>query len=285
MSRESVQDSAVSYHLSSSPWPHSGKSTPVQKGLLLSMNHSDAVLCEEGVGFGVPILQYKRDFYFPGKSTVSKEGRIENHQAWKRFTMNLIDRRQRKVSSKAGMFTWVGQRIYNRIYKTSFGRRVSLLLINRFAPNISENYSFAYFEVESKGSILSSYSIDYDSNVIAIELDLSGAQTSGLQHIYVSNELGGTFFDVYADSSGLTLQGDSIEGWDKIYATWAEFQSPSMNIAFRVDIPKGVEAFRGREIIGRHICWSGVILKMPPSSKRVRYKVTIRPDLDGVIES
>ena len=284
MARESAQGSTVSYHLSKSPWPRLGKSTPVQKGLLLSMNQSDAVLCEEGVGFGVPILQYKRDFYFPGKSTVSLEGRIESHKAWKSFTMNLIDRSERKISRHVGMFSWVGQRIYNGVYKTGLGRRVIRLLTNRYTSSISEHYSNAYFKVNSKGSILSSYVIDYNSNVITVELDFSGVENSGLQHVYVSNELGGTFFDVYTDSSGMTLRGDAIEGWDRIHATWAEFQSRSMNVAFRVDIPKGIEAFRGREIIGQDVCWSGVILMLPSSSQSVRYNVTIRSDIDGVIE-
>ncbi|MFX1561569.1 MAG: hypothetical protein ACFFBL_13350 [Promethearchaeota archaeon] len=233
-------------------------------------------LCEEGVGFGVPILQYKRDFYFSGTSIVSNDGRIEDGKVWKSFMMNLIDRRQRNDSSKISMFSWVFQRIYNRIYKSSFARRFVLILTKRIGLDHPENDTSVFFGVKSKGTVLSSYLIDSGTNTIQVQLDFSEIQTSGLQHIYISNELGGRFFDAYTDSSGMYLQGDEISGWDEIHATWAEFQSAALNIAFRVVIPERVKAFRGREIIGKDICWSGVIFMLPPASKTVRYQITIR---------
>lgn len=240
------------------------------------MGGSIASICEEGVGFGVPILQYKRDFYFSGTSIVSNDGRIEDGRVWKSFMMNLIDRQQEKDSSKIGMFSWVFQRIFNRIYKSSFARRFVLTLAKRIGLDFSENDTSVFLRVKSKGTVLSSYLIDSSTNTIQVELDFSEIQTSGLQHIYISNELGGNFFDAYTDSSGLHLQSDEISGWDKIRATWAEFQSPASNVAFRVVIPEGVEAFRGREIIGRDICWSGVIFMLPPASRTFRYQISIR---------
>ncbi|MFX1484353.1 MAG: hypothetical protein ACFFCP_14320 [Promethearchaeota archaeon] len=280
MGRESEQSLTVSYHLSPNPWPHSGKSTPVQKGLLLSVDGNPVVLCEEGVGFGVPILQYKRDFYFPGSSTVSNDGRIEGGKVWKSFIMNLIDRHQRKDSSKISMFSWVAQRIYNRIYKSSKTRKIVLLLAKRFGIEPPENDISVFLRVKSMGTVLSSYLIDHSANVIHVTVDFSKVQTSGLQHMYISNELGGSLFNAYTDSSGVVLQGDEIGGWDRIRAAWAEFQSPTLNMAFRVEVPEGVEAFRGREIIGKDICWSGVIFMLPPLSSNVEFKIEVRTSGD-----
>ncbi|MHA2072130.1 MAG: hypothetical protein ACW985_10145, partial [Candidatus Thorarchaeota archaeon] len=111
MGRESKPGSEMSYYLTKNLWPHLGKSSPVQKGLLPSVTSSPPEMCEGGVGFGVPILEYKRDFYFPGTAAVSEEGRIRGDTAWKHFAMNLIDRRQKKGSESISSFSWVFQRI------------------------------------------------------------------------------------------------------------------------------------------------------------------------------
>ncbi|MFW9864258.1 MAG: hypothetical protein ACFFET_18380, partial [Candidatus Thorarchaeota archaeon] len=124
MGRETKPDSILSYYLEKNPWPHLGKSSPVQKGLLPSVTVSPPEICEGGVGFGVPVLQYKRDFYFPGTAFVSEEGRIRGDMAWKHFIMDLIDRRQKKGSESISSLSWVFQRIYNRAYKSTPGRRI-----------------------------------------------------------------------------------------------------------------------------------------------------------------
>ncbi len=277
MIRETESDSRLSYHLSSNPCPQSGKTTPVQKGLLPRRTGNLSDLCEEGVGFGVPILQYKRDFFFPGTAVVSEEGRIRSDSAWKEFMMNLIDRHQKKGSVTISSFSWVWQRMYNRAYKSNHARRIIQLVTKRLDSIGSNHDPSVFFKVKSKGSVLSSYHIDLGAGIITVKMDFSRIDTSGLQHIYVSNELGGRLFDIYTDSSGTTLQGNEIGGWDRIHAVWAEFYSPAMDIGFRVDIPKGVQAFRGREIIGLDICWSGVIFHLSPTSESLSYRIAVRP--------
>ncbi|MFW9889813.1 MAG: hypothetical protein ACFFER_16615 [Candidatus Thorarchaeota archaeon] len=275
MARGTNPDSALSYYLTRDLWPHLGKSSPVQKGLLPSVTGDLPSMCEEGVGFGVPILQYKRDFYFPGTATVSEEGRIRSDNAWKRFSMNLIDRRQQQDSESINSFSWVFQRMYNRAYKSPQGRRILHLMERRLDRTARDSDPSVFFRVKSKGSILTTYRVNADTGVITVKLDFSGIDASGLRHIYVSNELGGSLFDVYTDSSGTKLQRNEIGGWDRIHATWAAFFSPAMNIGFRVDIPNATRAFRGREIIGRDICWSGVIFMLSPTCNELKYDVTV----------
>jgi hypothetical protein len=234
-------------------------------------------MCEGGVGFGVPILQYKRDFYFPGTAAVSEEGRIRGDTAWKHFAMNLIDRRQKPGSESIDSFSWVFQRIYNRAYKSTQGRRILQLITGRLGLTPPDSDPSMVFRVKSQGSIITTYTLDASAGIINVAMDFTGIDTSGLQKIYVSNELGGSFFDVYTDSSGNRLQGNDIGEWNEIQAAWASFFSPSLDIGFRVDIPRGVQAFRGREIIGLDICWSGVILMLSPTCKELRYEIAVRP--------
>ncbi|MFW9886435.1 MAG: hypothetical protein ACFFEX_18770, partial [Candidatus Thorarchaeota archaeon] len=80
------------------------------------------------------------------------------------------------------------------------------------------------------------------------------------------------------DAAGNRLEGDEIGEWDRIHASWAAFFSPALNIGFRVDIPRGSQAFRGREIIGLDICWSGVIFMLSPTCKELRYEIAFGSD-------
>ena len=264
----------MSYHMNGSLKPYCGKTTPVQKGLLPSRTGHVLDLCEEGVGFGVPILQYRRDFFFPGTASVSEEGRVSGGSAWKKFTMDLIDRRQGRLSTRIRMLSWAPQRIYNRVYKSNYGRRVLRLIESRLEPLRPDYDPSVFFRVKSRGSVLASYGIDEDAGIIDVTMDFSEVQRSGLQHIYVSNELGGNLFDVYTDSSGVVLQGEAIGAWDTICAAWAAIHSPTKKVGFRVEIPESVQAFRGREIIGLDICWSGIIFMMPPDTRHLRYRIT-----------
>jgi hypothetical protein len=266
---------SISYQVSSHLLPSCGKTASVQKGLLpvLAGSHSD--LCEEGVGFGVPILQYKRDFFFSGASLVSEEGTMESRTAWKKYTMDLIDRRQGRQSKRISMFSWAPQRMYNRIYKSFNGRRVLRLIESRLEwlrPNYDPS---TFFRVRNRGTVFVSFTVDFEADVIEVAMDFSRIERSGLQHIYVSNELGGNLFESYTDSSGITLQGDAIGAWDRITASWAALYAPRRNVGFRVEVPESVQAFRGREIIGADISWSGIIFMVPPSTKNLLYKITM----------
>ena len=75
----------------------------------------------------------------------------------------------------------------------------------------------------------------------------------------------------------MRLSGEKIEGWDKINAEWALFRSPNKNVGFKVTIPEGIDAFRGREVIGTEIRWSGVILMLPSDANLLKYRINIGP--------
>lgn len=270
----------VSYFLSSSTRPHSGKASLIQKGLIPSQMNGSDDLCEEGVGFGVPILQYKRDFFFPGSATVSDEGLLAGGKSWKRFQLDLVERHQDSNSIQA--FSWVYQRIYNRLYKSAQGK----MLLDAFEVRTRKRgerigrTSSKFFRVKKRGDVFVSFDTDVTNGRIVVELDFSSVAKSNLQHIYVANELGGTIFENYVDSSGIKLVGNEIGGWDKIHAKWAAFCAPIMNIGYQIEIPRNVQAFRGREIIGSNICWSGIIFMLSPAVQSIQYQINIGPHVN-----
>lgn len=263
------------YYLYNDSRPRTGRSSPIQKGLVPGLETSDAELCEEGVGFGLPILQYARDFYFPGSADTTGEGKIPAGTWRKRFRFDLIERTEERESKSVRPFSWVGRRLWNRIYKSGLGE---MILRTVGPPELRSRHllrvTYSRFaHVQDRGWASSTYTLDPDEGFVKVAVDLGSIRPSGLQRVYISNEMGGHVFTYYLDGSGLRLVRDSITGWSEIHAKWAVLYAPSINLGFRIDFPQGVSAFRGRETFSVHTSWSGVILSVPPSVNAVEYRV------------
>ncbi len=267
----------VGYFISSTPRPHFGKTSPVQKGLIPSFLDGEADLCEEGVGIGVPVLQYRRDFFFPGSADVSADGRIDRG-GWKRFNLDLVERYQSEGTKSMKTYTWIVQRIYNRLYKSSLTRKIIKDMQSRFPilHHLDRFYRPSFFKVKSQGTVRTHYDISESGNIL-VELDLSELNRSGLQQIYISNELGGRVFDRYTDSTGAVLAGSEIGEWVQVSGSWVSFQSKKAGLNFRIEIPDGVVAYRGREIIHPDIFWTGVVFMLPPDVKELSYGIGLEP--------
>jgi hypothetical protein len=273
---------ALSYHLTEKLEPRHGKSSPIQKGLIPSAPNGRFDLCEEGLGFGVPILQYSRDFYFPGTAQVVKPGmRLE--RPWeKRFQMNLVERYHRHPSSRLTRFSWVVPRLFNWAYKSPVGRRfLSLVAAVKGIvwPALGlRDFQSGFFRVTGRGEVRTTYQHDPQRGELVIVVDLNRVVRDALQRIYVSNELGGNYFTQYWDSRGLHLVANAIGAWNQVQGRWAVFYAPTLNWGFRVEVPPGITAFRGREVLWQHgICWSGIILMLPASMDRLVYRVRFGP--------
>jgi hypothetical protein len=268
----------LSFHLYETPEPRHGKSSLVQKGLVPSLRGGGSDLCEEGLGVGVPILQYRRDFYFPGSSKISNPSEGLSVGWSKRFVFNLIERRQR-LHRQVGALSWVLPRILNWIYKSRSGR-----WLLRLTPLIKTPLSLAFaweqapptfFKVHPRGNAHTQYIQKTHGGKVFVTLDLN-PQREGLQHIYICNELGGTLFTEYYDSEGVRLVGEDISPWAQVSGRWAIFGSKQLNLGFRVDFPKQGVVFRGREVIpAQHVFWSGIIFRLSPATTRVSYQVQL----------
>ncbi|MFX0078246.1 MAG: hypothetical protein ACFE8O_03315 [Candidatus Hermodarchaeota archaeon] len=269
----------LSFHISDKPEPQQGKSSPIQKGLLPSLQGGGADLCGEGLGFGTPILQYRRDFYFPGSSTVTKSENEIKSYCEKVFHFNLIERKQQTFRSDITSFSWTLPRMHNLIYKTNPGRQLLKLVAilsdllffrgarKQFAPQL-------FIPVKSRGESRSRFNLYKKRRLLEIECFFDSLERTHLKSIYLANELGGWQFTEYYDSTGLYLVGNQIEPWAKIKGHWAVFYAPKLNVGFRVEIPDEITAYRGREVFEQHdIFWSGVILKLPRSITSCKYQV------------
>lgn len=232
-----------------------------------------ADISEEGLGFGVPIAQYRRDFFFPGTSEVSCEGLVPEGESWKSFDLNLIERHQGPVNDKIRMFSWVYQRVFNRYYKSFLGQRMARIFKPRDSKTLvgSRIREPTFLRVPSKGKVITRYQIV--SHRIDLRMRVSDLSSEGLQQVYIANELGGTIFDRFYDDAGTRLIGETIGGWRRIHAERAAFVAPSLDLAFVVEIPNNVDCYVGREVIAPDIHWSGVIFQPNGITEDVAYAV------------
>ena len=89
------------------------------------------------------------------------------------------------------------------------------------------------------------------------------------------NELGAHHFDRFVDSQGADLAGHEIGTWDEVTAAWASFVCRAHGVAFKLAPVEGARLYRGRELIGGRVAWSGVGYSLPPTLERFAYDVTI----------
>ncbi len=268
----------LSFYLSDAPEPQRGKSAPIQKGLLPRPPSDSIELCGEGLGFGTPILQYRRDFYFPGSAIIYHEEREATHHWIKVFQFNLIERKQHGPLPSIDTFSWTLPRLHNRIYKTRTGRqflKLFAVLTDKGFQRLGKQFAPHHFiPVESRGESRCHFLLSKRKRDIDIQIRFDTIVRNNLQFIFIANELDGRHFSRYWDSSELYLKGNQIEPWAKIAGRWAIFYAPVLNFGFRVNIPKGATAFRGREVFaGQGIFWSGILLRFPKSTTTCQYQI------------
>lgn len=268
----------LSFHISDTSAPQSGKSAPIQKGLIPHLQNENVDICGEGLGFGTPILQYRRDFYFPGSASICHKDNDGSDLWAKQFIFNLIERKQHDPLTSIDTFSWVLPRLHNRIYKTKNGRQLLKLvaLLNQwtFQARGKQSAPQYFIPVKSQGECQCQFLVRLKKRQIDVQVSFDTIVRNHLQFIYIANELGGQYFTQYWDSSGLYLQDNQIEPWAKITGHWAIFYAPALKFGFRVEIPKGINAFRGREVFEAHdIFWSGILLRFPKSTITCNYQI------------
>ena len=69
--------------------------------------------------------------------------------------------------------------------------------------------------------------------------------------------------------------GKEIGCWDEITAQEASFISSSHAVAFTLNQVSGAKLYRGRELIGSRLSWSGFGYSIPAQFEHFRYQVKI----------
>jgi hypothetical protein len=246
----------------------------IQKGLILLFEGQD--LSEEAVGFGVPILQRGLQTVFPGELELSTlEGGASNRIS-ARYKMN----REEKLA-RSGSGTIDNQLLYtSKNVLAALIRRLPFIrgLLTRTSNLLRSTLDWeTTYEPTSFSTYLTLiYSIDAGTGRIKIELSEQEHNPEGISEVIMMNEQGAHHFDQYEDSNGISEHGNEIGCWDQVLAPQASFISSRHQIAFSLAQVNGARLYRGRELIGSRLAWSGFGYSFPPSLNQFSYEITVK---------
>jgi hypothetical protein len=246
----------------------------IQKGLVLLADNQD--LSEEAVGFGVPILKRGLQTIFPGELELSLVEGSSISTIDARYKLNLEEKIARSgngiinnrliYASKNSLAAIIRRLPFMRALLT----RISNLLRSTLAWETT--YELSSFSTDVKMI----YSIDAEAGKIKVELDKPDRIQGGFSEIVVMNELGAHHFDQYQDSNGISQVRNEIGCWDQVLAAEAWFINRTHQISFSLPQVDGARLYRGRELIGTRLAWSGFGYSFSPSLDHFSYEITVK---------
>jgi hypothetical protein len=244
-------------------------SSMIRKGLTMSLDGVD--LCEEGVGFGVPVLKQARETIFPGTLHV----RAEASAAVAEYDMDLVER-----------LTLPAPRSFVSVALNAMREPLALLhrrypVLRRALTGISNAMRSAFgirttFEhARSLGTIRVTYRFNASAGEVTVSVEVHGLAAEGCTELVLMNEQGARFFDRYEDSTGCERRGDAIETWQEVSARQAAFHDSRHGVSFALNGAPGARLFRGRELVGDRLAWAGLAYVLPAGTKEFSYGITL----------
>jgi hypothetical protein len=255
------------------PLGHKYPTARLQRGLLLLDAGRD--LAEEGVGFGVPVLKRGALTIFPGGVQLAERRDGRSQAITATFQMNLVERLA--GTDGRGPTSWCFYAVRDLL--AALHRRLPPL--RRPLTTISNTvrrrrgWVTTFEETDTCETLDVTYSIDGDGARVHVAVDMSELPESDITEVVIMNELGAHHFDLYLDSEGARLRGHEIGTWSKVAATRAAFASSSSGVAFSVRRVEGAKLYRGRELVGSRLAWSGFGYSLGPAKKSFAYNVHI----------
>ena len=245
----------------------------LQKGFLLVADGK--VLAEEAVGFGVPVLKRGLQAVFPGGMTFTTSSRGDVLEIAAVFSLDLEERFTRTDSNSVGgpLFYRLKNQMAALIRRVPLLRPVltgtSSLLRALFGWRTT--YERAGFQIP----VQMTYCIDRTTGKMSVTVDLSNLENRGVTEAIVMNEQGAHFFDRYREAGGSRLFGKRIGTWDAVVAEAAAFECPAAQVAFKLARVEGAHLYRGRELVGSRLAWSGFGYSFQPGMKIFQYELTL----------
>jgi hypothetical protein len=239
----------------------------------LTLEHDGLNLCEEGVGFGLPVLKQGLRAVFPGASRVTlsdPEGRHLRVQ----YTMNLRERlapRGSFLNSRPADFL---KEIAGQLHRAYPFARGMLNSISGFAYN-ALGIRTVFEQGRSVGVFLMDYWFDPSKGEIRMALDASGIQRDGVTELILLNEQGASSFIEYSDSEGTRLSARDIGTWVPVTASEASLRSPVHQVRFSVQSIPGARLYRGREVAPGRLAWAGFAYLLPGCAVTFRCSVVV----------
>jgi hypothetical protein len=245
----------------------------LQKGLVLIANGQELV--EEGVGFGVPVLKFGVKTIFPGAIELAGPNGSQDQEVTAVYRMNLEEKLtgQNLQSVQSRSLYRIKNHLADVYRHFPATRRPLTAMSNALRRGFGWQTTFE--QAGCSYTVKVHYVIDRQAGIISVFVDTADLSQADITEVVVMNEQGARYFDTYSDSSGAFLQGEAIGSWDEVTAESASFLNSTHRLAFTVRTIARARLFRGRELIGSRLAWSGFGYSFPSTIERIGYQLRI----------
>ena len=241
----------------------------LQRGLLLRHDGDD--LIEEGVGFGVPILKRGAQTIFPGGMDLRLDGEAP-WSATATFEMNLVERLTGGSGGPASRSFYVLRDVLAAVHRRCPPLR-GLLTASSNAMRRRFGWQTTFEQVATCALVKVVYRVDTEA-LVHIAVDV-GELPAGVTEVVVMNELGARHFDRYRDSGGACLRGAEIGTWVRVTAAEASLCSAAAGVSFSLAQAQGARLYRGWELVGSRLAWSGFGYSLGAAAGRFAYDLRL----------
>ena len=119
------------------------------------------------------------------------------------------------------------------------------------------------------------YSIYCKEGRVVVEIESPDLAEFGITEVVMMNELGANYFDTYSDLEGTLLKGKKIGSWNQVRAEKASFLCASHQMMFTLTQITDSKLFRGQELIGSRLAWSGFGYSFSPLIRNFHYDIKL----------
>lgn len=245
----------------------SGDSSGLQKGLSIFFKSNP--ICGEGVGFGVPIVEYPNSLLF--STTANLE--YKNGVFVKYFSMDSLPIKtwRNRIIIKNRIYHFFQHKLAEK-YK-NYPRTRSLLTYLIKLQSFFD-IKLSYQRIYSKGIIKVKYYLE--KKKIKICVDSSGLTDKKYKRLLILNEQSSDF-NLYKDKLGILRTGD-IGAWEEIGSEWASLTNEFVNLTFYMKNIAGAKLYRGWELIKPRLDWAGFCYSIPSYKESFDYVIKIEAD-------
>lgn len=241
-----------------------GDSSPLQKGLVMIVE--DQALCGEGVGFGVPAIEYQDRTLFSTHAAI----RAGDEELVKSFSMDTFQRKtwRQRFPVDNRVYLSLEQRLADR-YRMDRRHRAFLTVVMKLISLLG--FKLSYQKTKSRGLVRIKYRLS--GNDVKIAVDSSELIDRRYKRLLIFNEQS-SGFDLYRDGIR-TLKEDEIGVWEETGSGRACLTNIHAGVTFCVRSVEGARLYRGREFLRPRLDWAGFCYSVPPRKEQFVYAIEI----------
>ncbi len=236
----------IKFILDRGPDDRHGDSSTLEKGLKMIIENRS--LCGEGVGFGVPALEYPENIIFSTSAKIKNE----NGKLVKSFSMDASHRKtwMNKFTINDRFYSTISNKL-SQTYKREEKYRKLIKWLMKFITILGLRISTQ--KTRSKGFIDITYAISRDNLVITV--NTSRILEKKFNKLLIFNEQSADF-DLYQDDF-TQLRKDDIGVWEETNCQKACLTNESEKITFCLKKMDETKLYRGRELLQPRLDWAG----------------------------